>query len=117
MVIKYNNKLKLRARTLRKESTLSEVLLWKYLNRKQIRGYQFLRQKPLGNYIVDFYCPRLKLVIEIDGSSHDSKQEYDKFREDHLRISGLHVLRFSDGDVKNGVESVVREITEWITKH
>jgi very-short-patch-repair endonuclease len=113
--ILYNHKLTPRARILRRESTLSEVLLWKHINKKRL-GYVFLRQKPIDNYIVDFYCPKLKLVIEIDGSSHDSKQEYDTFREDALRSLNLHILKYSDSDVKNNIESVIREITDWISK-
>ena len=114
MITQYNNKLRQRARGLRKESTLSEVLLWKHLNKKQIEGYQFLRQKPLNNYIVDFYCPRLKLIVEIDGSSHNTKQEYDSLRDEHFKLKGLHTLRFTDLDVKNNIEAVIREIREFV---
>ena len=69
--ITYNPKLKALSRELRKQGVLSEVLLWAHLNGRKMKGYQFTRQKPIGNYIVDFYCSKLKLVIEIDGESHD----------------------------------------------
>jgi len=72
--IKYNPKLKERARELRKNSTPSEIELWKSLRGAQLHGYTFNRQKPLDEFIVDFYCRKLGLVIEIDGDSHDAKQ-------------------------------------------
>ena len=80
MKLYYNPKLKQLARNLRNNSTLSEVLLWNELKGKLFEGYQFMRQKPIGEFIVDFYCPKLKLVIEIDGESHGSNknQERDK---------------------------------------
>jgi very-short-patch-repair endonuclease len=73
MKIQYNPKLKILARSLRNRSTLAEVLLWNQLKARKVRGYQFMRQKPIDNYIVDFYCSKLQLIIEIDGSSHDFK--------------------------------------------
>lgn len=85
-IIWYNPALLEKARKLRNESTLSEILLWKYLKGKQMLGYDFHRQKPLNNYIVDFFCNELMLAIEIDGSSHDSeaKQIEDKKRQEIL---------------------------------
>ena len=78
MRIYYNPKLKNLARTLRNNSTLSEVLLWNHLKGKQMKGYDFHRQKPLDNYIVDFFCPKLRLIIEIDGESHLFKGKDDQ---------------------------------------
>jgi very-short-patch-repair endonuclease len=75
----YNPRLKQIARTLRNNMTLSEILLWKEIKGKKVLGYDFHRQKPLGEYIVDFYCPKLKLVIEIDGDSHDGNVERISF--------------------------------------
>ena len=80
MKIHYNSKLKQLSRNLRNQSTLAEVLLWAQLNKKQQSGYKFNRQKPIGNYIVDFYCSELNLVIEIDGESHYNKEVHDKKR-------------------------------------
>ena len=65
------------AQMLRKNMTLSEILLWQQLKGKQLLGYDFHRQKPIDEYVVDFYCPKLKLVIEIDGDSHEGKEEAD----------------------------------------
>ncbi len=70
MKIYYNPKLKQLARNLRNNSTLAEVLLWNEVKGKRILGFQFLRQKPIGSFIIDFYCPKHKLAIEIDGDSH-----------------------------------------------
>jgi len=74
-IIPYNHKLKELARKLRNDSTLSEIMLWNYLNGKQMLGYDFDRQRPIDNYIVDFYCKDLKLAIEIDGESHFGKDQ------------------------------------------
>jgi very-short-patch-repair endonuclease len=76
--VHYNPRLKQVARILRKNMTLGEILLWKELKGKKLLGYDFHRQKPIGEYVVDFYCPALKLVIEIDGDSHDGKEEADR---------------------------------------
>ncbi|MGQ4006258.1 DUF559 domain-containing protein [Francisellaceae bacterium CB300] len=85
----YNPKLKQRAKELRKAGNLSEVLLWNRLKRKQFLKLDFDRQKIIGNYIVDFYCPNLGVVIEIDGSSHDNKEGYDRIRDEYLKGLGL----------------------------
>jgi very-short-patch-repair endonuclease len=94
MKIYYNPKLKILSRELRKNSTLSEVLLWNQLKARKMRGYQFMRQKPVGNYIVDFYCSRLRLAIEIDGESHGEKSKEDQIRQRKLESLGLSLLRF-----------------------
>ena len=94
MKIYYNPKLKEYARELRKNATFTERLLWKYLRAGQLNGYHFLRQKPIDEFIVDFYCKRLKLVIEIDGVTHNDKQGYDKRRENRLKELGFTVIRF-----------------------
>lgn len=114
--IKYNPKLKERARELRKNSTPSEIELWKSLRAGQMQGYTFNRQKPLDNYIVDFYNRKLKLVIEIDGDSHDGKQEYDKKRQQKLESLGCTVIRFYDHDVMRHIEGVLYKIEQTIKK-
>jgi very-short-patch-repair endonuclease len=98
-IIPYNPKLKDLARKLRKESTLSEVLLWKKLKGKAF-GVEFHRQVPIYEFIVDFYCHELRLAIEIDGYSHDEKFEYDLIRQEKLESLGVGFLRFNDIDVK-----------------
>lgn len=99
-IIPYNPALKARARELRKDSTLSEVLLWCEIKNKRIKGFQFHRQVPMLNYIVDFYCHELMLVIEIDGDSHEGKELYDKKRQKEIEDYGVSFLRFDDIDVK-----------------
>ncbi len=114
MKIYYNPKLKQLARNLRNNSTLSEVLLWNKLKGRKMLGYQFMRQKPIGNYIVDFYCAKLKLVIEVDGDSHQFKFTEDVERQDWLKDLGITVLRFGDLEVKKDMENVLRNIEYWI---
>ena len=114
MKIYYNPKLIERARYLRKNSTPAEILLWKNLSRKQILGYQFSRQKPIGEYIVDFYCSKLRLIIEIDGISHNYKRRYDKARQEYLESLGLYFLRFNEREVMKNSYGVLLELTRII---
>jgi len=113
-ILPYNPKLKEAAKKLRRQGILSEVILWNFLKRKQLRGFDFHRQKPIDNYIVDFYCPDLNLVIEIDGTTHGYKVEYDQVRESRLKSLGLTVLHFNDSTVKRDVDAVLRGIDGWI---
>ena len=108
--IPYNPKLKARARELRKNMTPAESKLW--YNFLKDFPYTVLRQKPLGNYIADFYCPKLKLVIEIDGATHAMPEniKYDWIRTQVLEGYGLRELRFSNDDVMNNFKNVCREI-------
>ena len=114
MKILYNPKLKNLSRELRKNSTLSEVLLWKEIRGKKMKGYQFMRQKPIGKYIVDFYCSWLKLVIEIDGDTHTGKDKYDIKRQKYLESLGLKVMRFLDIEIKKNLQGVLIAINNWI---
>ena len=108
--------MKSRARALRKNSTLSEVLLWNALKRKQMRGLDFDRQKVINNiYILDFYCPALRLAIEIDGCSHDHKYAYDAERDKYLAKIGIRVIRFDDLDVKTRIGGVLADIEKIAT--
>jgi very-short-patch-repair endonuclease len=116
-IIPYNPKLKELARELRNNSTLSEVLLWRCLKGKQMLGYDFDRQKPMGNYIVDFFCNELMLAIEIDGCTHDYKMEEDRMRQERLETQGVRFLRFNDLDIKQNREGVVLAIEQWIRGH
>jgi very-short-patch-repair endonuclease len=108
-IIPYNPKLKELARELRKNSTLSEVLLWLKIKGK-VMGVEFHRQVPIDNFIVDFYCHELMLAIEIDGSSHDEKQDYDQNRQLILENLGVKFIRFSDIDVKQKMGWVLEEL-------
>jgi very-short-patch-repair endonuclease len=116
-MLHYDPKLKQRSQKLRNNSTLAEVLLWKQLKGSRMLGYSFLRQRPIYKYIVDFYCPRLKLVIEIDGESHREKFRSDQIREKNLQSLGLNVLRFHDRDVKRDMANILRCIQNWIEQH
>jgi very-short-patch-repair endonuclease len=112
----YNKDLKQFSRDLRNHSTYGEVLLWMELRAGQLRGYKFNRQKPLDKYIVDFYCKKLNLVIEVDGESHYSGEARlkDEKRQQILENLGLRFLRFDDWDVKNKMEVVLQKIEEFI---
>jgi len=113
----YNPELKQKARDLRKAGNLSEVLLWNELKQKKMLGFDFTRQQVIGNYIVDFHCPQLNLVIEIDGESHIFKEEYDKKRDEFLKSLGLNVLHFQDIDVKKNLSEIVETIKKWIEEN
>ena len=114
---KYSKQLKQSARTLRAGMTDAEQKLWVYLRRKQVRGLQFYRQKPLLNFIVDFYCPAAKLVIELDGSQHAEldHQQKDQRRDNLLKELGLLVLRFDNKQVLMEVDSVLAVINDVVT--
>jgi len=112
-----NEKLKDKSKELRKAGVLSEVLFWKRVNKKQLLGLDIDRQKIIGNYIVDFYVKQLGLVIEIDGSSHNDKYEYDLKRIEYLESLGLNIVRIDDLDVKKNLESVVQYIEKYIIEN
>ena len=82
--------------------------------RVQLRGLDFDRQKPIDNYIVDFFCSQLMLAIEIDGDSHDDKVSYDEVRQRRLESLGVRFLRFDDLDIKTNMEGVLSEIENWV---
>jgi very-short-patch-repair endonuclease len=115
-MLKYNPQLKTRARRLRSNLTDAEQWLWNRLRGKQILGIQFYRQRLIGNYIVDFYAPRARLVIEVDGAHHlDTLQvQYDQRRSEYMERLGLKVLRFDDRQVLLEVESVMQVIYDTV---
>ena len=96
--------------------TASEKLLWNELKGSKILGFDFDRQRPINNYIVDFYCKDLMLAIEIDGIVHENEQaqENDKSRQEKLESFGVRFLRFNDEEIKSDLSEVVRTITDWI---
>jgi very-short-patch-repair endonuclease len=116
-IIPYNPELKQLAKELRKNMTLSEVLLWNELKQKNILGIDFDRQRPIGEYIVDFYCKELSLAIEIDGDTHIYRYDYDESRQKELENMGVHFLRFEDIEVKKNMNNVLRVIENWIEKN
>ena len=98
-----------RAQELRNAATPAERLLWRYLSRSQL-GAKFSRQMQVGPYFADFLCRELKLVVEIDGFSHDLRPEHDVARERWLRGQGYRVLHFANADVLGNTEGVVMAI-------
>ena len=112
----YNKSLKEFSRELRTHSTLSEILLWQKIRASQFRGYGFNRQKPLDNFIVDFYCKKLNLVIEIDGNSHFYEEAIleDQKRQKILEDLNLNFLRFLDIDVKQNMGYVLSELNFYV---
>ena len=117
-IIAYNPKLKELARKLRNNSTKSEIRLWQQLKGKQLYGYDFHRQKPLLNYIADFYCYELNLVIELDGYTHNFEKIIikDETKQQELEKVGLTVLRFDDAEVMKDMNNVLRELEGYIVE-
>jgi very-short-patch-repair endonuclease len=117
-MLPYNKKLKSRSRELRSSMTDAEIKLWTKLKRKQIHQLQFCRQKPIGNFIVDFYCPKARLVIEIDGGQHYREQGVlqDAARDSCVRGLGLEVIRFSNRDVLYNLDGVLAVIVDRVEK-
>ena len=115
-MLPYNKKLKPLSRELRSKMTDAEIALWAQLRRKQLKNLQFYRQKPLGQFIVDFYCPRAHLVVEIDGGQHYTEEGVlsDSVRDAELSKMGLCVLRFSNLDVLNNIDGVIAEIVRYL---
>ena len=97
-------------RLLRNNATNAEAILWKALKGRGANGWKFRRQHGIGPYILDFYCPELKLCIEIDGSSHDNKYTQDINRTSYLNMQGIRVVRFDNSQVLANPEWVVSEI-------
>jgi very-short-patch-repair endonuclease len=111
-VLPFNRTLKAYARDLRRDMTDAESSLWSRIRKKQLKGFQFYRQKNIGDYIVDFYCPAAKLIIEIDGGQHysESGKERDNKRDSLMKSSGFRVLRFSDIDFLKDLPGVLEKI-------
>ena len=115
-MLSYNRRLKTKGRWLRSIPTDAELHLWYRLRRKQILGVQFYRQKPIGNYIADFYAPAARLVVELDGAHHLElgQATYDAQRTGDLEQYGLRVLRFDDRQVLLQTESVLEMIFQAV---
>ena len=105
-----------KARALRNRMNFHEVILWSRLMSKKLNGYKFRRQQIIYNYITDFYCHELKLVIEVDGDIHNLKDQadYDKKRDTLLRLNGYHVLRLSNYEVEANLDAAVQKIKSFI---
>ena len=101
---------------MRKQPTQAESVLWRHLRGQQISGYRFRRQHPIDRFIVDFYCREAGLVIEVDGSVHDSREakEYDEARQKFLEQRGLTVMRFRNAQVVNDTNMVLASIFAFL---
>lgn len=115
-LISYNRNLKSVSRQLRHRLTDAERKLWSKIRNKQIGGLQFYRQKPIENFIVDFFCPKANLVIEVDGGQHYEvkNEKQDKIRSDYLKRQGFKVLRFTNLDILKNTDNVIYKICQDI---
>lgn len=112
----YNPKLRDRAKAFRKAGYLHEVLFRNPVKNKQLNGLDFDRQKIIGNYIVDFYCASLNLVVELDGTSHDNKTEYDAERTAYLESLELVILHYTAKEIFQNMDSVMIDLKERTRK-
>ena len=110
-------KLNTLAKILRKNQTTQEQKLWNILRNRKLLGYKFKRQHPIGNYIVDFVCKELKLIIELDGGQHNTTEGvvYDKKRTEYLQAVGYKILRFWNTDIDKNIDGVYEKIIEFTT--
>ncbi|ALP53227.1 hypothetical protein Tel_08700 [Candidatus Tenderia electrophaga] len=117
-MLRYRANLKGCSRQLRRDMTDAEQLLWSRLRRKQILGVQFYRQRPIGDYIVDFFAPKARLVVEVDGGQHFEleNQRHDERRDLYLTGQGLDVMRFDNLQVLNEIDAVAEAIFQVVTK-
>ena len=115
--IPYNKNLTPKARENRKNPTVAEKKIWyKILRNKEFENYKFIRQKPLDNFIVDFYCSELLLAVEIDGDSHVEQIDYDILRTEKLNSYGIEVIRYTNLEVINNIEGVYDDLKRRIKK-
>ena len=97
--------------------TRAEIILWSRLRSKKVNGYKFRRQQPIFDYVVDFFCNELKLIIEVDGEIHSltDKTDSDKKRDKILIINGYHILRLSNSEIEADINSTINKIKSFIT--
>jgi very-short-patch-repair endonuclease len=120
MSVVFNNKAyTARRKALRRSLSKSEAVMWIHLSRKQINGFKFRRQYSVNQYVIDFYCPRLKLTIEIDGDSHygSLSQKYDNERQKYIESFGIQFLRFTNDDICTNLDSVLQMIYDWTERY
>ncbi len=110
--------LRKKARQLRNNMTKAEIILWSRLRSKQVDGYKFRRQQPVFEYIADFYCHELKLIIEVDGGIHTLPEVYksDIYRDKILKLNGYHVIRFENYEIETEIKESVERIRSLIAK-
>ena len=105
-----NSKARRHARRLRRDETPAEKALWRHLRDRQLEGFKFRRQQPIGHYVVDFFCPRAKLVVEVDGDTHAESARHDADRTGWLSRRGYRVVRFTNADVHRNLQLVLEAI-------
>jgi len=108
--------LKSRRRVLRRNPPSPEIIVWNTVRNRQIDGCKFKRQYSVGRFVIDFFCPELKLAVEIDGDTHykESEQEKDRHRQQYLEKLGIKFLRFTNQDINENLNGVVERIREYI---
>lgn len=113
----HNSKLKDRAKALRKAGNYPEVVFWQQVHQRKFHKIDFDRQRIIGNYIVDFYIKSLGIVIEIDGESHNGKEDYDENRETYLKTLGLKIFKTNNLNVLHDLENVMKNLELFIIEH
>jgi very-short-patch-repair endonuclease len=114
-----NRELVKKARVLRSNMTRAEIILWSRLRSKKVDGYKFRRQQPIFDYIVDFYCHELKLIIELDGEIHSlpETRDFDIKRDKTFTINGYHLIRLPNCEIETNVNTAVKKISTFIKKN
>lgn len=114
-----NRELVKRAQALRNNMTQAEVILWSRLRSKNIDGYKFRRQQPIFDYVVDFYCDKLKLIIEVDGEIHSlsEKSDSDKKRDKLFKINGYQILRLSNFEIETEIDGTIQKLRSFISSN
>jgi len=115
--LRNNPALKQQRRELRRSQTEAEKTFWSHVRNRQFFGIRFIRQYSIGPYIVDFYCPTMKLAVELDGGQHNQHEnrEYDATRSEYLKAQGIDVMRFWNHDVLIDTDSVLTRLAERVT--
>ena len=111
--------MKSKRKLLRNNMPKAEIVLWSKLKGNQLNGYKFRRQHSVGKFVVDFFCPKLKLVIEVDGNSHflDEKPERDRERQKYIENHGIRFLRFTNADIYKNMNEVLTSIEKYINRY
>jgi very-short-patch-repair endonuclease len=120
MSIVFNNKAyTARRRALRRSLSKAEAVLWLHLSRKQMNGLKFRRQYSVNQYVIDFFCPELKLAIEVYGDSHYGSltEKYDNERQKYIESFSIHFMRFINDDVYNNIDGVLQTIYDWTERY
>jgi len=115
-ILPYTQKARALSKTLRKNMTLSEKLFWNEIKGKKLK-FQFFRQFPILDYVVDFYCKELGLAIEIDGSSHENMFLEDSKRQERIEQLGIKFIRFSNNEIENDLRNVIKRLMDKVTEY